>query len=82
MYDSEFSSKDLDILYECFGSFEKNKESDYFFNEKEINNLLKEKISKKRKRENTNYDDIEVIKKEKLKKNAESARKARQKYNI
>ena len=82
MYDSEFSSKDLDIFYECFGSFEKNKESDYFFNEKEMNNLLKEKISKKRKRENKNYDDIEDIKKEKLKKNAESARKTRQRKKL
>ena len=81
MYYSEFSSKDLDIFYDFFGSFENNKKNDYYFNEKDIN-LLKEKISKKRNRENKNYDDIEDIKKEKLKKNAESARKARQRKKL
>ena len=82
MYNSEFSSKDLDIFYDFFDSFENNKENDYYVNENEIKNLLKEKISKKRNRENKNHDNIEYIKKEKLKKNAESARRARKRKKL
>jgi isopentenyldiphosphate isomerase len=77
MNDTEILLKDSDIFYEFFSTFDSNKENDYNINEKEIKNLLKVKISKKRNREKNNDNDIEYIKKEKLKKNAESARRTR-----
>lgn len=62
-----------DEFLKFFDSFEKNNKDLDEFNNEEINSLLKEKqLTKKRKREN----DF-LKKKEKLKKNAESARNAR-----
>ena len=82
MNDTEILLKDSDIFYEFFSKFDSNKENDYNINEKEIKNLLKVKISKKRNREKNNDNDIEYIKKEKLKKNAESARRTRQRKKL
>ena len=82
MNDTEILLKDSDIFYEFFSTFDSNKENDYNINEKEIKNLLKVKISKKRNREKNNDNDIEYIKKEKLKKNAESARRTRQRKKL